>query len=346
MSIRSASSAGLHLRGVALVAEPQVGRERVGASPGRSAMPAARALALVGDEVDLHLGARARRRCRCRGPRSRRRPARRARAGARASPRAPACGARPTARPVDARLADRAPSRRPRRRARAVVRRTRPDARARARRAPSASPSVGAALEREPRQRAVHRAGVEVAEAEPLGEPSRDRALARPRGAVDGDDHVPSSVSRPERSRSSKKPGKLIAAASAPSTSTPSRETRPGDRAEHRDPVVAVRRSDGRRAGAPGRRGPASRPSRADDAAAERAQRSVDASRSGRSPSRAAPPAPSTTALAARERRRERDQRQLVDEARHLLGARPSSRRARASAPRCRRPARRRRGGG
>ncbi len=46
-----------------------------------------------------------------------------------------------------------------------------------------------AALHREPRERAVHRAGVEVAEAEPLGERARHSALARSRRPVDRDDH-------------------------------------------------------------------------------------------------------------------------------------------------------------
>ena len=46
-----------------------------------------------------------------------------------------------------------------------------------------------AAAARQPRQRAVHRPGVEVAEAEPLGEKPCDRALAGPCGPVDGDDH-------------------------------------------------------------------------------------------------------------------------------------------------------------
>ena len=48
---------------------------------------------------------------------------------------------------------------------------------------------VEGALQREPRERAVHRAGVEVAELEALGEPPRDRALARAGGPVDGDNH-------------------------------------------------------------------------------------------------------------------------------------------------------------
>src|SRR5205807_1724791 len=78
------------------------------------------------------------------------------------------------------------------------------------------------ALHREPRDRAVHRTGVEVAEAEPLGEPPCDRAFACPCGAVDGDDHRLET-----ESRRSKNPGKLIATASASPTSTPSRETIP-----------------------------------------------------------------------------------------------------------------------
>ena len=49
---------------------------------------------------------------------------------------------------------------------------------------------VDAVLEREPRERAVHRARVEVAEAEALGEAARDGALPGPGRAVDGDDHT------------------------------------------------------------------------------------------------------------------------------------------------------------
>ena len=86
-------------------------------------------------------------------------------------------------------------------------------------------PAVGeveAALDREPCERAVHRAGVEVAEREPLGEPPGDRALSGPGRPVDSHDHRLVTDSR-----RSKNPGKLIAAASAPFTSTPSRETSP-----------------------------------------------------------------------------------------------------------------------
>ena len=47
---------GLHPRGVALVAHPQVGRERVGADLGPLGDAAPRAHVAVGDEVDLDLG--------------------------------------------------------------------------------------------------------------------------------------------------------------------------------------------------------------------------------------------------------------------------------------------------
>ena len=43
---------------------------------------------------------------------------------------------------------------------------------------------------REPRQGAVHRPRVEVAEAEPLRQQAGDGALAGPCGPVDGDDHL------------------------------------------------------------------------------------------------------------------------------------------------------------
>jgi len=55
---------------------------------------------------------------------------------------------------------------------------------------------VDPALERRERDRAVHRAGVEEGEAERLGDLARERALARGRGSVDGDDH---RRSRPRR---------------------------------------------------------------------------------------------------------------------------------------------------
>src|SRR5206468_8240178 len=77
-------------------------------------------------------------------------------------------------------------------------------------------------LKREPCERAIHGSRVEVPEPEPLGELPRDSALARARGPVDCHDHRLVTDSS-----SSKKPGKLIATASAPSMSTPSRDTSP-----------------------------------------------------------------------------------------------------------------------
>src|SRR5262245_63266483 len=50
--------------------------------------------------------------------------------------------------------------------------------------------------QRKPGERAVHRAGVEIAEAKPARERARDSALPRSGGAVDGDDHVISPHSR------------------------------------------------------------------------------------------------------------------------------------------------------
>ena len=97
VSIRTASCGRLHPRVVGLVAQLEVGRERVRADVRPLGLAAARAHRRVGLEVDLHLGLGARP-CRCRGPRSRRRRRRRADAGARASPRAPPGGARPRGR--------------------------------------------------------------------------------------------------------------------------------------------------------------------------------------------------------------------------------------------------------
>src|SRR4029453_18106324 len=78
------------------------------------------------------------------------------------------------------------------------------------------------ARHRQPRERPVHRAGFEVAEAESLREPAGDRALPRSRGPVDGNDHRCVTDSS-----SSKNPGELPAPASAPSISTPSLEGMP-----------------------------------------------------------------------------------------------------------------------
>src|SRR5207247_5081099 len=87
---------------------------------------------------------------------------------------------------------------------------------------PGAVAQIKRALHRQPGHRAVHRAGVEIAKAQPLGETPRNRALACPCGAVDGDDHRLET-----ESRRSKNPGKLIATASASPISTPSREVTP-----------------------------------------------------------------------------------------------------------------------
>ncbi len=77
-------------------------------------------------------------------------------------------------------------------------------------------------LHRKPRERAVHRPGVEVAKAEALCEPACDRALSCPGGPVYGNDHRCVTDSR-----RSKNPGKLTPTASTPSRRTPSREMRP-----------------------------------------------------------------------------------------------------------------------
>ena len=128
-----------------------------------------------------------------------------------------------TGRAVDAGLADRRVTSRAVDLDAAVVVERRPGARARAR--PSASPCrAGGRAAREPRERAVHRARVEVAEAEPLGEPPRNLLLPAPAGpsmaTIIG---RPSDVHRSSRATrsSSKKPGKLTATASASSIRRP-----------------------------------------------------------------------------------------------------------------------------
>ena len=69
---------------------------------------------------------------------------------------------------------------------------------------PNASPSSSdtPSLERDQGDRPVHRAGVEIREAEPARHPQRDGALARTRRTVDGDDHrsLPSPVNSCHRS--------------------------------------------------------------------------------------------------------------------------------------------------
>ena len=101
---------------------------------------------------------------------------------------------------------------------------------------PSRSPlsSGDAVAPREPGQRAVHRAGVEVAEAEPLREAARDGALSGPRGAVDGDDHrLGHRLEQVEESGEGYRHGLRALDPHALA------RDEPGDRAEDRDPVVA-----------------------------------------------------------------------------------------------------------
>src|SRR5919201_1613275 len=210
-----------HPLGVALVAETEVGRQRVGADLRPLGEPALGPDRPVGVEVDLHVGARAH-------------------DGADVAPLdhgIAELGELPLARahdrshlgvprddrddPIDPRLADRGghvglvdphtPVLVERDR---ILVREEPE--------PLALAERDVPRRREPGQRAVHRAGVEIAVAEPLREPAGDRAFARSRRPVDGNDHR--SVTE---SSSSKNPGKLTATASASSISTPSIEVRP-----------------------------------------------------------------------------------------------------------------------
>ena len=169
----------LHPSLVRLVAAAEVGGERVGADVGTLRLPPARADRRVGLEVDLHLGRRARRRCRCRGPRSR-------------CSRAPAssrCRSRITSRTAAWRATtDTIRSMRDCRiaggdvdagdeHAALVVERDRASPRELADRLRVAERQPLA--QREPRERAVHRARVEVAEAEPLRELGGRRCSCR-----------------------------------------------------------------------------------------------------------------------------------------------------------------------
>src|SRR5207253_3676970 len=212
---------GAHLRRVALVPEAEVGGERVGADPRplRASPPGPGRR--VREEVDLHVGVREHD-----GADVAAFDHRVAAVAELALPHAHHLpdGVVPSDdrdEPVDAGLADR--------RSHVGARDEYPPALVeddgvlgRELGEPIALTERHAPLHGEPRQRAVHGARVEVAEAEPLREPLRHGALASPGGAVDGHDHRWVT-----ESRSSKKPGKLIATASAPLTSTPSRETSP-----------------------------------------------------------------------------------------------------------------------
>ena len=139
---------------------------------------------------------RARRRCRCRVPPPRSRRPRSARAASRAARRAPARARRPCElAPVTRGVADRVADVRAVEQHLGVVVVAARAARSRAARAsrPSAAPSSrSAALAQRPeRDRPVHRARVEVGEAEPARDPARNRALPAARGPVDRDDHRP-----------------------------------------------------------------------------------------------------------------------------------------------------------
>ena len=148
--------------------------------------------------------------------------------------------------------------------------------------------SGSAAREREPGERAVHRAGVEVAEAEPLGEQPRDRALAGSGRPVDGDDHRSSCGGSSQRVEQVEEAGEAYRRRLGALDLDALARDEPGDRAEHRDPVVAARVERAAARAAAGRRGRAKPSSVRADARAERAQRRRRPPRSGRSPSRAA----------------------------------------------------------
>ena len=145
---------------------------------------------------------------------------------------------------------------------------------------------------REPRERAVHRPGVEVGDAQAARDGAGDRALAGPGGAVDRHDHA---ASAPRATRSRAKPGYDTATASKPAIATPSRAREPGDRAE--DAAAGGRRGSRRpRRAATARRSRRSRPRaprRRRPSPGGRRRRT----RCGRSPSRAAPGRPRTTVV-------------------------------------------------
>ena len=179
-SMRDASLSSRSRRSVASASAPMSG-------PLGLAAPCANAL--VGGEVDLHVGARSDDRADVAALHHGVGLVRRARAGARASLRAPPGAAR-----------RRAP--RGRSRVSRIAAVTSSPAIATC---PAVSSSTGCSAcelaeaarrprarslaQREPRHRPVHRARVEVADAQPLRKAACDRALAGPCGPVDGDDH-------------------------------------------------------------------------------------------------------------------------------------------------------------
>ena len=197
-----------------------------------------------------------------------------------------------------------------------------------------------AAAPRQPGQRAVHRPRVEVAEAEPLGEYAVRPCSCRPLRARRWQRSSGGGALCSE-SRRSKKPGKLTAAASAPSTSTPSRETRPAIA-----PSIAIRWSP-RASNVPPPRIRDGTPRTVNPSGVARmwaprlrrpsttaSIRSVSFARSSA--------APRSDAVAVGVHREQREERQLVDQQRHLGRADRRRRRARTGGRRGRRPARRR----
>ena len=195
------------------------------------------------------------------------------------------------------------------------------------------APEVDAALHREPGERAVHRPGVEVAEAEPLGERARHSALAGAGRPVDRNDHRLTT-----EFRSSKKPGKLIATVSAPSSSDAFPRREAGDGAEHRDSMVAAGVDPASpKAGRDAGDRPAVLPGVDVGAAGAQAVGDrldpvalLDAKLGGAA----------DDALAARMRGEQRDERQLVDEPRDLGRRRPRRHRAPSTGSGRRRPVR------
>ena len=184
-------------------------------------------------------------------------------------------------------------------------------------------------MQGEPGERAVHGAGVEVAEAEPHREGARDRALAGPGGPVDRDDH---DFCLGQKSRentqsclaefrssclsNSKKPGKLTPTQLGVLDLDAVLRVEGGDRAEHRDPVVAPALDPA--AAGPGR--DAADPEAVlgrEDVLAEGAQ-GVDRRLDAVGLLRPQLLGSAQAAVAVRTRGGEREQRQLVDRERHL----------------------------
>ena len=189
MSRRIASSAGLRVHGVALVALTEVRGERLGADTRTLRPTPARALGLVGDEEHLQLGRR-RDDAPDVAPFDDAVAELRERALALAHHLAYLGVASDRGdEAVDLGVADRGgdvltvdPDEAVR------VERHRVLARERGERGSVVQSDTVARCQ--PRERAVHRTGVEMAKAEAPGEERRDRALSGPGRPVDGDDHA------------------------------------------------------------------------------------------------------------------------------------------------------------